>query len=236
MPYPHVPTYRPPQYPQFQPQASGLVQIPPPQQYRPGTQRLNIAYKGKGKAQGQMYTLTGGSSGGQASNTMAEGMIIISDSLAHVLFDTGATHSFISSSFVQTLKLKSKSLETPMMLNSPLGCVKIFSLCRLCEITIGGERLRADLIILPMSLFDVVLRMDCIGGRRNLACFSFLSGLEGEPEVTRDNAGIPVVDEFVDVFPVKLPSLPPDQEIEFSIDLIPGTAPISILPYRMAPA
>ena len=46
---------------------------------------------------------------------------------------------------------------------------------------------------------------------------------------------IPVVNEFLDVFLEELPGLPPDREIEFSIELIPGTAPISQTPYRMAP-
>ncbi|XP_024026592.1 uncharacterized protein LOC112093081 [Morus notabilis] len=166
-----------------------------------------------------------------------------------------------------------------MTLNSPLGCVEVMSMCKLCEITIGGERLRADLIILSMSLFDVVLGMDwllrygaivdcyrskvtlvtnfrtvisyqadmnpvlrerllkySVGGRRNLACFSSLLALEGEPEVIGDSAGTPVVDEFTDVFHDELPGLPPDWEIEFCIDLVSGTTPISIPPYRMAPA
>ncbi|KAL8098277.1 hypothetical protein AgCh_031154 [Apium graveolens] len=46
---------------------------------------------------------------------------------------------------------------------------------------------------------------------------------------------IPVVNEFPDVFPDELPGLPPDREIEFTIDLAPGTEPISKAPYRMAP-
>ena len=40
---------------------------------------------------------------------------------------------------------------------------------------------------------------------------------------------IPVVREFPDVFPEELPGLPPDREIEFSIDLAPGTAPTLLL-------
>ncbi|XP_042958073.1 uncharacterized protein LOC122293599 [Carya illinoinensis] len=40
--------------------------------------------------------------------------------------------------------------------------------------------------------------------------------------------------EFSDVFPEDLPGLPPDWEVDFSIDLLPGTAPISKAPYRMA--
>ena len=45
-----------------------------------------------------------------------------------------------------------------------------------------------------------------------------------------------IVCEFKDVFPEDLPGLPPDREIEFAIDVIPGTASISQAPYRMAPA
>ena len=47
---------------------------------------------------------------------------------------------------------------------------------------------------------------------------------------------VPVVNEFIDVFPEELLGLPPDREIEFSIDLQPETTPISQAPYRMAPA
>ena len=43
-----------------------------------------------------------------------------------------------------------------------------------------------------------------------------------------------MVNEFVDVFPEDLPGLPPDREIEFSIDIQLGTTPISQAPYRMA--
>ena len=46
---------------------------------------------------------------------------------------------------------------------------------------------------------------------------------------------IPVVREFPDVFPDDIVGLPPEREVEFTIDLIPGTEPISIPPYRMAP-
>ena len=47
---------------------------------------------------------------------------------------------------------------------------------------------------------------------------------------------IPVVREFPDVFPDDIAGLPPEREVEFTIDLILGTEPISIPPYRMAPA
>jgi hypothetical protein len=46
---------------------------------------------------------------------------------------------------------------------------------------------------------------------------------------------IPIVKDFKDVFPAELPGMPPDREIEFTIDLIPGTAPIARPPYKMGP-
>ena len=46
---------------------------------------------------------------------------------------------------------------------------------------------------------------------------------------------IPVVKEFPNVFPDDIAGLPPEREVEFTIDLIPRTEPISIPPYRMAP-
>jgi hypothetical protein len=44
-----------------------------------------------------------------------------------------------------------------------------------------------------------------------------------------------MVNEFQDVFPQELPGMPPDREIEFTIDLILGTAPIDQAPYKMGP-
>jgi len=47
---------------------------------------------------------------------------------------------------------------------------------------------------------------------------------------------IPMVQEFEDVFPDEIPRLPPNREVEFTIDLVPGIGPVSMAPYRMASA
>jgi hypothetical protein len=47
---------------------------------------------------------------------------------------------------------------------------------------------------------------------------------------------VPIVCEYPDVFPDELPGMPPDQDIEFIIELIPGTGLIAQRPYRMNPA
>nr|GFD05012.1 putative reverse transcriptase domain, aspartic peptidase domain protein [Tanacetum cinerariifolium] len=45
----------------------------------------------------------------------------------------------------------------------------------------------------------------------------------------------PIVSKFPDVFPDELPGIPPVREVEFNIELISGTEPISKAPFRMAP-
>lgn len=47
--------------------------------------------------------------------------------------------------------------------------------------------------------------------------------------------GLPhIIREFEDMFPKELPGLPPHRELDFTIELQPGTAPISMAPFRMA--
>src|SRR5215216_4807767 len=45
---------------------------------------------------------------------------------------------------------------------------------------------------------------------------------------------VPVVKEYPDVFPEELPEMPPDRDVEFLIDLLPGTGPIAKRPYKMS--
>ncbi|GJZ85015.1 putative reverse transcriptase domain-containing protein [Tanacetum coccineum] len=47
---------------------------------------------------------------------------------------------------------------------------------------------------------------------------------------------VPIVREFPEVFLEDLPGLPPDRQVEFQIDLVPGAAPVARAPYRLAPA
>ncbi|KAB2626006.1 S ribonuclease [Pyrus ussuriensis x Pyrus communis] len=61
-------------------------------------------------------------------------------------------------------------------------------------------------------------------------------GAQGRGVVTSRIEDVRVVRHFPDVFPEDLPGLPPDRDVEFTIELIPGTNPISLTPYRMAHA
>ncbi|XP_076923095.1 uncharacterized protein LOC143585118 [Bidens hawaiensis] len=65
-------------------------------------------------------------------------------------------------------------------------------------------------------------------------CLAFMAYVIKEPE-SKKIEEVPIVSEFKDVFPDELPGIPPDREVEFKIDLVPGTVPIARSPYRLAP-
>ena len=54
-------------------------------------------------------------------------------------------------------------------------------------------------------------------------------------EVENEVLAIPVVCKFQDVFPGEVSSLPPNKDVKFNIDLVPGSGPVSVPPYRMSP-
>ncbi|KAL8135218.1 hypothetical protein AgCh_010039 [Apium graveolens] len=81
----------------------------------------------------------------------------------------------------------------------------------------------------PQGEFDIILGMDWLSSNgAQIDC-------ERKRKEVPNIQDIPVVNEFEDVFPENLPGLPPDREIEFSIELAPGKAPVSKAPYRLAP-
>jgi hypothetical protein len=61
------------------------------------------------------------------------------------------------------------------------------------------------------------------------------SGLDSKLNQTKAIAleDIRVVQDYPDIFSEELPSMPPNRDIEFLIELLPGTTPISKRPYRM---
>ena len=78
-----------------------------------------------------------------------------------VLFDYGASHSFISASVVIELGLEVETLEEPLYVSSPLGIrARIGMICPGCELKISGILLTVDLRVMDMSEFDVILGMD----------------------------------------------------------------------------
>ena len=93
--------------------------------------------------------------------SVIQGTFLLSRLWARVLFDSGASHSFIAASCVKDLGLEVETLEEPLHVSSPLGArVSIDQICRGCELEISGILLTVDLRVMDMSEFDVILGMD----------------------------------------------------------------------------
>ena len=88
-------------------------------------------------------------------------MFLLARLWERVLFDSGASHSFIAASCVNVLGLKVESLGKLLHVSSPLGIrVRIDQICRDCELEISGILLTMDLRVMDMLDFDVILSMD----------------------------------------------------------------------------
>ncbi|XP_070003218.1 uncharacterized protein [Nicotiana sylvestris] len=66
-------------------------------------------------------------------------------------------------------------------------------------------------------------------------CLAYLAYVRDFSAEVPSMDSLPIVSEFPKVFPADLLGMPPDRDIDFCIDLAPGTQPISILPYHIAP-
>src|SRR3954465_9081787 len=174
---------------------------------------------------------------------------------AFVLFDPGASHSFVSESYALRHDVSFEEMFSPMIIQTPGSRWQTNRVSDGNKIAIEGLVFLASLIALKSSDIDVILGMDWLS-RQNayLDCKAKSVKLihpSGQIiDYTSPSSRIqvqtlnvlplpdleefPVVRDFPDVFPEELPGMPPDRAVEFIVDLIPGTAPISRRPYRMA--
>ena len=98
---------------------------------------------------------------------VVRGTFLLFSSWARVLVDTGASHSFIASSFGAALGLETSPLDPPLYVDTPIGGrVMLDRVCRECDLTIEERTFVFDFIVLDMSAFDVILGMDWLSSVR----------------------------------------------------------------------
>jgi hypothetical protein len=100
---------------------------------------------------------------------------------------------------------------------------------------LGSKIFPTNLIAISLAGMDVILGMDWM--TQHKVVLPFKDGTNSCAYVTIISPldEIPVVCEYSDVFPDELPGMLPDRDVEFVIELQPGTVPISKRPYRMPP-
>jgi hypothetical protein len=168
------------------------------------------------------------------------GIFSVFNQPALILFDSGASHSFISQKFNAKCQLPFYHTKGSFMIATPRkqnlqNHTPDFG-TRGMDIIHGADWMTQHQVVLDVAARALEIRSPTFGDLTlYLPC----------QEPTRSCAfamielplkKIPVVYEYADVFPHELLGMPLDRDIEFAIELQPGTAPISKRPYRMPPA
>ncbi|GJW40562.1 putative reverse transcriptase domain-containing protein [Tanacetum coccineum] len=80
--------------------------------------------------------------------------------------------------------------------------------------------------------------ISCIKARKYVeqGCHLFLAHVTKKKSNEKRMEDVPVIRDFLEVFPKELPGLPPPRKVEFQIDLVPRAAPVARAPYRLAPS
>jgi hypothetical protein len=142
-----------------------------------------------------------------------------------------------------------------MLVSSPEGNMKAMYQCLGVSFKILGREFRANFIVLDSKGIDIILGMGWLSKvdaviqcAKRLVLFTspederfeFVVTLPSAPDCAVNQLkanlieDIRVVCDYSDVFPDDLLGMPPERDIEFIMDLLPGTAPIAKRPYRIS--
>ncbi|GJY64718.1 putative reverse transcriptase domain-containing protein [Tanacetum coccineum] len=162
---------------------------------------------------------------------------------ATVLFDSGADFSFISTDFTPLLYMKHSFVNPGYVIEVADGKkVEVDRVIRDCKLDLGTSLFTIDLIPLGHGSFDVIVGMDWLSEHKaEIVCHEKVVRIPLENgeilRVQRERApGIAKALSNVEVFSEDLSGLPPQRQVEFHIDLVPGATPVAKSSYRLAPS
>ena len=107
----------------------------------------------------------------QGAQGVVLGEYLVSSALATVLFDSGASHSFISSSFVEKHNIPTVLLKTPLLTRTPGGDIICRLGCLRVRINLSGVEFLADLVVLKSKGIDMILGMDWLSRHNSLRLY-----------------------------------------------------------------
>jgi hypothetical protein len=185
------------------------------------------------------------------------GTFLVANYSAVILFDSGASHTFISKNFVEKHSIPCTESREGFVIHSPRCRIFTKEVAFHIPVTLARQKFPTNMIVLKGQDIDVILGMNWLAQHKaiintDLRIIKLSHGHEeiqlsipvvGSAKtsgrvykaIVQEIHDIPVVCEFPDVFPEDLPRLPPERDVEFVIELKPGTAPISKRSYRMPP-
>ncbi|GJT27049.1 putative reverse transcriptase domain-containing protein [Tanacetum coccineum] len=200
-----------------------------------------------GNNRGAVYKL--GAVDAQQDPKVVTGTFLLNNRYATALFDSGADKSFVSTNFSTLIDIEPVELDTcyeveladgkVVSTNNVMDWLSRYNVAILC----GEKKVRIPLegkmLVIEGDRNNSQLKIvSCIKAQKYIekGCELFLAQVTEQESEEKRLEDVPVIRDFPEVFPDELPELSPPKQVEFSIDLIPGAAPVVRAPYRLAPS
>ncbi|GJZ11081.1 putative reverse transcriptase domain-containing protein [Tanacetum coccineum] len=213
---------------------------------------------GGNEATAKAYAI--GEGGTNPDSNVVTGTFLLNNCYASMLFDSGADRSFVSSTFSALLDITPSTLDTSYAVElADRRISETNVVLRGCTLGLLGHPFDLDLMPVELCSFDVIIGMDWLAKYHVLIvcdekviCIpygdkvliirgdDYGNGTQVTSKKAEDKSkekrleDVPIIQEFLDVFPGDLPGLPHARQVEFQIDLIPGAALVARTPYRLA--
>ncbi|GJV61473.1 putative reverse transcriptase domain-containing protein [Tanacetum coccineum] len=200
-----------------------------------------------GNVRGQAYVICDAEHN-QGPNVVTS-TFLLSNRYVTILFDSGADKSFVDVRFCHLLDIKPAKLNTSYEVElADRKVVYTNTVLKGCTLNLLDHLFDIDLMPIELGTFDVIIRMDWLVERdavivcgkkevhvpyKNKTLVVKSDKKEPSKKQLQD---VPVIRNFPEVFLDDLPGLPPPQQVEFRIELVPGAVPVARAPYRLAPS
>ncbi|XP_076960462.1 uncharacterized protein LOC143636863 [Bidens hawaiensis] len=171
------------------------------------------------------------------NNDAVNGMFLVNNVYASILFDTGADMSFVSFNFEPMLSSSHSKLERSFTVEVANAQHRAEVVCfeKYIRIPLDDDRILRIFGEKPSKRLKL---MSCTQTQKYLRkkYVAFLANVLEKKQEKKTIKYILVVHDFPEVFPEDVSGLPPTHEVEFRIDLVPGANPVAKDPYRLAPS
>ncbi|GJZ40559.1 putative reverse transcriptase domain-containing protein [Tanacetum coccineum] len=217
-----------------------------------------VRYGNCNEASARGYTIGGG--GTNPDSNIVTGTFLLNNYYASMLFDSGADMSCVLSTFSALLDVAPSTFDTICVVKLADGRISETNVVlRGCTLGLLCNPFDIDLMLIKHGSFDIIIGMDWLAKYHALiVCDEKILRIpyrdkvliirgddcDGRTQVTSKKTedeskekqleDVPIVREFSEVFLEDLPGLPPVRQVEFQINLVPGTAPVALAPHRLA--
>ncbi|GJT36817.1 putative reverse transcriptase domain-containing protein [Tanacetum coccineum] len=187
---------------------------------------------GSNEATTKAYAIAGGAN---PDSNVVTGTFLLNNCYASMLFYSDADMSFVSSTFSALIDVAPSTLDTSHPFDIDLMPVELDSF----DVIIGMDWLAKDHMVI---VYDEKIVRIPYGDEEYIhkGCQVYPAQVTSKKAEDKSEEkrleDVSIVREFLEVFPEDLPGLPLARQVEFQIDLFPGSAPIARASYQLAPS